>query len=282
MMKTWSILIEFIYDNKYIKSRRGLSEAAFLPLWEHFQFIFIIISAILDQCVGHLAPPSGQSSHVASSSTGSVVTYVHVFQWGPKGSRAMDSRVDAFSSQFEWVTDLVWFVNEWPWLPHTHTHCGLDWSWAEKKCPRTRVDVCQWNELGIHRRQIQFRWGEEDFWGPGKKFVYSACREYISTSANARFCSVHKFIYNTGWPGWQWHGGSARWYSDKVQCRVCFARFLRWKENDDTTTTVLARSERIDRIKVDWTDRGRDDSIGTQTQDGGEKGYSVISIPDGW
>lgn len=60
MMKTWSILIEFIYDNKYIKSRRGLSEAAFLPLWEHFQFIFIIISAaaaILDQCVGHLAPP---------------------------------------------------------------------------------------------------------------------------------------------------------------------------------------------------------------------------------
>lgn len=109
MMKTWSILIEFIYDNKYIKSRRGLSEAAFLPLWEHFQFIFIIISAaaaILDQCVGHLASPSGQSSHVASS-TGSVVTYVHVFQWGPKGSRAMDSRVDAFSSQFEWVTDLV-------------------------------------------------------------------------------------------------------------------------------------------------------------------------------
>lgn len=110
-MKTWSILIEFIYDNKYIKSGRGLSEAAFLPLWEHFQFIFIIISAaaILDQCVGHLAPQWPVQSRrvvvVVNWERGDVRTYI--FQWGPKGSRAMDSRVDAFSSQFEWVTDLV-------------------------------------------------------------------------------------------------------------------------------------------------------------------------------
>lgn len=179
-----------------------------------------------------------------------------------------------------------WFslICEWMAVIATHTLWpGLELSW-EKMPPNTRWCLpMEWTWDPPATNTIQMRRG--GFLGPSrKKFVYAACREYISTSANARFCYVHKFIYNTGWVGQAGSGMGAVHDDIPIKSSAVFVLhvFLRWKENDDTTTTVLARSERIDRIKVDWTDRGRDDSIGTQTQDGGEKGYIVISIPDGW
>lgn len=163
---------------------------------------------------------------------------------------------------------------------HTHTHCGLDLSWAEKKCPRTRVDVCQWNELGIHRRQIQFRWGEEDFWGPGKKFVYSACREYISTSANARFCSVHKFIYNTGWPG----SGMGAVHDDiPIKSSAVFVLHVFCAERRTMTRQRRYWHVANEMIELKWTGQTEDATIRLGHRHRMEvKRGSVISIPDGW
>lgn len=133
-----------------IKSRRSRTasgyhiEIVFVP---DFNLFIVITAAAAAPPLPALTWPRDQPATSAAATSTHVVNWINRVWWrfpGPKG-RPMSG--GGGGRQFEWDSDSVRFVNQWPWLQYTfrlvdpEKHCPhsclamdwLDWTWDDRR-----------------------------------------------------------------------------------------------------------------------------------------------------
>lgn len=140
---------------------------------------------------------------------------------------------------------------------HTHTH-----DVPRKSAPELMFAMAGMSHEHHHRRQIRFRSGE-DFWTRKKYSCTLRVVNLFQLTRESLSINIH-----TGWTG-----DRTRHDDILIKSSAVFG-FPVFCTATTSTRTVLARSERIDRIKL--VDRVWDRSRGTCGWPG-----KVISIPSG-